>query len=201
MSPRPVDKEEKRNQIALAALEVYKQKGFSESTVEDIAIQAKVGKGTIYEYFGSKEEIALRLIQKGFLSQNEKLTHNSLKEKDPRQAIQKFLQIAMSELEFLSIIIPVHFEIWSSQKGKALGLNKIMSARFEKLSHHLNQMITEGKKQKVFRSDLNRRAIVSVIISSIDGMILYNTLFQPRKNLLQSQLKELEEIILKHLQM
>ena len=124
MSPRPVDKEEKKRLIVNAALQVIKEKGFTDAPVEEIASVAKIGKGTVYESF--------------------------------------------YDIETLSDIIPIHFEFWSSGKGKALGLNKSMSERFERMAVRLNQFLREGKKQKVFIDSIDTKNLSTISISSIN---------------------------------
>jgi AcrR family transcriptional regulator len=52
---------ERREEILQAALRLFGEKGFNETTVEDIAEGAGVAKGTIYLYFPSKEHILLAL--------------------------------------------------------------------------------------------------------------------------------------------
>ena len=46
-----------RPRISRAALKVFAKKGYSGAAVSDIASQADIGKGTIYEYFDSKEDL------------------------------------------------------------------------------------------------------------------------------------------------
>lgn len=48
---------EKQAQILEAALHVFRERGFHEAKVEEIAIAASVGKGTIYEYFDTKTDL------------------------------------------------------------------------------------------------------------------------------------------------
>ena len=48
MSPKFVDREQKTQKIAQAALEMFAQRGFAATSVDQIAQAAKVGKGTIY---------------------------------------------------------------------------------------------------------------------------------------------------------
>jgi AcrR family transcriptional regulator len=50
---------ELRERLFRAALELFAQKGFVETTVEDITEAADVGKGTFFNYFPSKEHILL----------------------------------------------------------------------------------------------------------------------------------------------
>lgn len=48
---------DKQEQILDAALSVFREKGFHEAKVEEIAGLAGVGKGTIYEYFDTKTDL------------------------------------------------------------------------------------------------------------------------------------------------
>src|SRR3981189_1032355 len=48
-----------RERLFLAALDLFAQKGFAETTVEDITEAADVGKGTFFNYFPSKDHILI----------------------------------------------------------------------------------------------------------------------------------------------
>src|SRR5271169_1236970 len=48
---------ELRERLFRSALQLFAQKGYSETTVEDITNSADVGKGTFFNYFPSKEHI------------------------------------------------------------------------------------------------------------------------------------------------
>jgi AcrR family transcriptional regulator len=56
---------EKRLEILIAAMNLFAQKGFERTTVDEIAGQASIGKGTVYLYFKTKEAIFRALIEKG----------------------------------------------------------------------------------------------------------------------------------------
>jgi AcrR family transcriptional regulator len=56
---RDAQHEHRRDSILSAAREVFSRLGFAAATVEDVAEQAGIGKGTLYLYFRSKEEIYL----------------------------------------------------------------------------------------------------------------------------------------------
>src|SRR5664279_784427 len=51
--------EQRRSAILQAARAVFARQGYSDTVVDDIATQAGIGKGTIYLYFPSKEQIYL----------------------------------------------------------------------------------------------------------------------------------------------
>lgn len=48
---------EKRRQIIDGAIKVFKKKGYHKATVREIAKEAGVGLGSIYDYFNSKDDI------------------------------------------------------------------------------------------------------------------------------------------------
>ncbi|MBU0982905.1 MAG: TetR/AcrR family transcriptional regulator; helix-turn-helix transcriptional regulator, partial [candidate division Zixibacteria bacterium] len=54
--PKIVDKEARRRDIARAALRVFGHRGIHSFKMADIAKEAGIGKGTVYEFFRSKRE-------------------------------------------------------------------------------------------------------------------------------------------------
>lgn len=53
---------DKRTLIMDSALELFKKKGYTNTRIIDIADNAGIGKGTVYAYFASKEELLIELI-------------------------------------------------------------------------------------------------------------------------------------------
>ncbi|NLK73425.1 MAG: TetR/AcrR family transcriptional regulator [Clostridiales bacterium] len=51
------EKNQKRQDILNSAMALFKDKGFHNTKMEDIAVAASVGKGTLYEYFENKQDI------------------------------------------------------------------------------------------------------------------------------------------------
>lgn len=58
--------EHKRREIIDAATRLFASRPFHEVRLDDVAAAAKVGKGTLYVYFQSKEDLYLSLIREGF---------------------------------------------------------------------------------------------------------------------------------------
>ncbi len=58
---RKKDKNEKKRAIALAAIPLLAKHGLTKTSVEAIAKEANVAKGTVYLYFKTKEEIILEI--------------------------------------------------------------------------------------------------------------------------------------------
>jgi len=67
-----VDKEQKKKDIALSIRELLLNNGINNITISQIAKNASIGKGTIYEYFSNKNEIVFELVEILMQEHNEK---------------------------------------------------------------------------------------------------------------------------------
>ena len=62
MAPRHVDRAEKAGSIARTALVLFSEKGYRATSVGQIAREAGIGKGTVYDYFETKEDIFIAAV-------------------------------------------------------------------------------------------------------------------------------------------
>jgi AcrR family transcriptional regulator len=65
--PRQRRKEARPAELMAAALELFVEKGFAGTRLEDVATRAGVSKGTLYLYFDSKEALFKAVIQEGIV--------------------------------------------------------------------------------------------------------------------------------------
>lgn len=68
-SPKPsnkreLNKEKTRAQILDAALRLFSTKGFYQTTTREISIRARIAEGTLFNYFKTKEDLALYFFQR-----------------------------------------------------------------------------------------------------------------------------------------
>jgi AcrR family transcriptional regulator len=68
MSPRTPEqfeamRESRRKQIMDAALELFASKGYSNCSISQLAAQAGISKGLMYNYFDSKEALLMAIIE------------------------------------------------------------------------------------------------------------------------------------------
>jgi len=62
MAARRVDKNEKAEHIALTALALFSEKGYRATSVGQIARSAGIGKGTVYQYYQTKEDLFIAAV-------------------------------------------------------------------------------------------------------------------------------------------
>jgi len=63
-------KEETKKKIITVAITLFKEQGFNITTMEQIAQEADIAKGTLYNYFPVKEAILSEYIQRAFREKN-----------------------------------------------------------------------------------------------------------------------------------
>jgi AcrR family transcriptional regulator len=69
--PEPAGRRERRKAVTrrdllLAGRKLFSEKGLYECRVEEITQRADIGKGTLYQYFRSKEDLVFDVVQMGF---------------------------------------------------------------------------------------------------------------------------------------
>jgi len=97
---RARSKERTRERIVTAALALFQSKGFEETTTRAIARRARVAEGTVFNYFETKEDIALHFLELevshaiASVRNNRRLRRASLEE--------KLFALLQSQIDFLA---------------------------------------------------------------------------------------------------
>jgi AcrR family transcriptional regulator len=60
-------KEERPAELMAAALDLFVERGYAATRLDDVAARAGVSKGTLYLYFSSKEELFEAVIRSGIV--------------------------------------------------------------------------------------------------------------------------------------
>lgn len=175
MCARIVDKTEKKNQIISAAVRVFARKGFSESTISEIAAAAGIGKGTVYEYFENKDEIIHDAFRFFLSSQEfdleEILLSKVLAKEKLLRVLDLFLELAGVESREL---IELMFIFWSegikSKDGKGM-LTDEMNRYYHSYREIFTDILLEGMSDGSFRKNINPGNVASIIIGALDGIL------------------------------
>src|SRR5262245_1160044 len=157
-----------RERLFRSALQLFAQKGFAETTVEDITEAADVGKGTFFNYFPSKDHILLAFsdMQLGKLEQSVQELRES------GQSLKEFMRslvVRMSEepLRNPGMIRAILLGYLSS-----IPVREAMTAKQER-AHQLHTQIVEiGQSRGEIRTDLLAKEIAYAFRQTILGTLL-----------------------------
>src|SRR5210317_1059021 len=113
--------ERRRQQIIVAAKRVFSEKGYSKSTMEDIAKEAELSPGTLYLYFKNKDELFASLSLRILHYMNIRLQHvTKEKDKTPDQKIDALKEALYDVYEFDPTVLINMFHLQSSETLKNL---------------------------------------------------------------------------------
>ncbi|WP_459891541.1 TetR/AcrR family transcriptional regulator [Desulfothermus okinawensis] len=167
-----------RTKILKAARLEFAKNGFHTTLVSDIAKRAGVGKGTIYRYFPSKEDLFGSIIQQKMM--------------DFETNIKKIISGYENEAEILRRIGKLHFEEYRRSKDVIAilvmeGLNKIEGINQEfknsilSIQNLVSGVVARGIERSIFREiDPEKTA---VLFLSLIWTILKHGIFMEEKDL------------------
>ena len=166
-----VEQDDKKTLILNSAEAIFQSKDYHQATVEEIAKKAGVGKGTIYQYFSSKQDILQSLYQKG---------------KDEYiKRVQDLLDKSDTIAEVIGEIISFHIDNVSCSQlllKSVMHSHDIDPSQFEPSKHEIEVMMQlmwqKGVKsgeikdisQEVFASYL-----IGIMMSSMVHMIMHKS--------------------------
>ena len=114
-------KEEKRALIIEAAAKVFARRGFASTLMAEIAIEAGIGKGTLYEYFDSKEDLFFTVFE-WFVKATEAKAQVSIaalggSASDRLQALSDSLMNSWAEMRDMFSLV---MEFWSASASSQM---------------------------------------------------------------------------------
>jgi len=173
--PKIVNRDKKRSEIAQKAIEVLAKRGFQATTIQEIADAAGLGKGTIYHYFKTKEEILLVVSEQMFREMERSFGAALLRIDEPMEKLAALIEEALRVTEDLENLFIIYTELWlMNVRGDHSGdFVSIMKRLHNDLKDLVAGMIEEGKKQNFWAKDTDSDALASYLISSFDGVIAH----------------------------
>lgn len=177
MSPIIVDKEQKKLHILGSALNVFLRKGFKETKIQDIADEAGIGKGTVYEYFNGKEGIGIELYR-WLCDITNRYALASIEEKDdPIERVRKYIRSTLELYERFSEYGPFYYAIYSmsSDRENPLQEKATLSEAFLIDIKSLSEIMEDGIEQGLIRK-LDGEDLALVILSTLEGFAIFRDL-------------------------
>ena len=163
--------EEKREKILDAAINEFARKGYNAANVNTIAKNAGVSIGSIYNYFATKEDIALTILDKGYSLLDEVFSGIDLVSGDIFDKIEKLIRAAQKYSRKYPQITQMYLDI--SSEGLA-HLSDKLSMKLESISARFYQsIITESIKEGIVDSSLDPE-IASFCLDNIILVLQYS---------------------------
>ncbi|MEL6231096.1 MAG: TetR/AcrR family transcriptional regulator [Cyanobacteria bacterium J06627_3] len=199
--PKIVDKAAKRQEILEAAIAVFLEKGYHGAKMADIAVAAGMGKGTLYEYFPTKEALPKEIFNLFFAGLDQQLAQLQQSGQGPIDIIVAGIQLSLTDMDEFAAVMPLCFELLGSKAlNESLGLSEYFEEWLEQLNQFFVATLVAGQESGQITPGLNAKAFARMLVSTVDGMGLHYCMFQMDAAFLQLQCQELEVMIRQRLQ-
>lgn len=171
MSPKIVDREMKRLQIIGSAFNVLMQKGYMDTKMADIAGEAGMGKGTIYEYFGSKEELVTATVETMISMTQERVLGMLDTIDDPEDKVRQFIRMRARLFTEISGIFRLFVGLIQNAGDRAgeLDSNVFLRDMYEMAIERIEEVLQDGIDQGIFR-EVDKRSFALLMICIMDGL-------------------------------
>ncbi len=168
-------KPEKRHLIIEAAAGVFARKGFSGTAMADIAAGARIGKGTIYEYFASKEELFFSVFewvaeQSGSAAMVDVSTLGGSVSKRLSRMSESIMKYFDEMKDFFSLVM----EFWSAS-ASSLMRDRFKDAfrnTYQEYRQLVSSLVQDGIDHGEFRQDIEPEAIAAALVGTWDALLL-----------------------------
>jgi AcrR family transcriptional regulator len=193
-------KEKKRLSILDSALKCFGEKGYHSTTMDDIVAYSNMSKGLLYNYFKSKEELYISLIE----YRSEKTLADIRTRIEPfpaavdkiREFFRIFRDITLTEEWRRFIRVQLEFWIFASRQEH---LREIMNSRYKnQFRSFMAEIIEEGKAAGEFGQEVKVDIIASLFWSFVDGICLHYSLLWEDYSYTE-HFKETEEMVLNYI--
>jgi len=168
LKPRAETEEGKADRILNAAERVFAEKGIYRARVSEIAKLAGVAEGTVYEYFGNKEDLLLSIPDRHLRRFMDGLPE-VFEIKTPIRKLRRFTEYYFStfskERDFLKtflIQIQLTRRFYETEQFEF----------FVKFFHIIEEIVEEGRSRGCFCPDVNPRVFRNLFIGTFNNLTL-----------------------------
>ncbi|QOR65898.1 TetR/AcrR family transcriptional regulator [Cytobacillus suaedae] len=190
-------KEEKRVALLNSALECFSKKGYYATSVDDVVTYSKLSKGSFYNYFKSKEEIFISLMQYQTEKSLKALTKKLNEISSPTEKIKYMINLDLPMNLNKKKLMRVHLEFWMYSADNP-EIKEIMVNRFNHIIDNTKAILKEGKDKGEFREDLDIDNAASMFWGLHDGIWIH-TLVLEGKEEFEAKIKEIETTFLRYI--
>ena len=189
-------KTDKKTRIIEAAMTVFSQHGLEKGKIADVAKKAGIGKGTVYEYFRSKEDIFNAIEQSIFdqfkLFLNEILSSPLSPTKKLKQLMDQGLNMCMEKSDTNTIMK----EIWaqSCRSKHPRNINQDLVRYYDEFQDGIKTILQVGIDIGEFRK-MNKDGVASLLMAFMDGLALQFTVMKDTEKFIKVKGEAIESFM------
>jgi AcrR family transcriptional regulator len=186
-----VVKAEIRAQIVAVARKIFTRYGFRKTTMEQIASSSRMGKSSIYYYFGSKEEIFRAVVEKEADELKQKLDRTIHKDDAPVNKLKTYILFRLHHLRTVENFYAALNDEYLSHMEFILEIRRSIDKEERQM---VREILEEGMQDGSFQvasSEIGAIAITTMMKGLELPLLLSNEHKKDREELLEDLIRVL----------
>lgn len=164
---RNTKKEKTRKKILEVAANLFSRKNYHEVMMDDVALLSSIAKGTIYNYYSSKEELYFSIMSNKLSNLNNSLNEKISREISAIESLHTYvIQLYMFMMKYQDFFLMYQKEYLNSENDFC----EQLKSHNEELKSLLKGIIRKGIKESQFRS-FDEEFAVKLILGSVFGAV------------------------------
>ena len=163
---------DKRLRLVEAACAVFAEKGYASTRVAEIAERAGVGKGTVYEYFSSKEELLFAVFETINADISSRMNDALASRETTEEQLHNVLRLGAEVISEQVDLQPVILDFWAASRGKDIEetYRRAVVASYTFFRNLISNFIREGQNKGEFRTSIDAEALATLVVATVDGL-------------------------------
>ena len=160
----------RKDRIMDAALRIFAEKSFADATISEISKEAGVSEATIYEYFGTKEDLLFAI--------PEKISNDTFEESEMvlpyvkdvegrlRAIMYSYVRLYQENPDYSALVL---LQLMSNKRFRQTAAHEAI----RRSAHRLLDCIRDGVADGTFRKDVNAYLVRSMLMGTIEHVFIH----------------------------
>ncbi len=173
MSPRPVVRPRRREEIARATIRCLARDGAARLTMKTIAREAGVAQGILHYYFADKRAMLVAALETVMADLDRRVIQQARGARDPRVRLRALVRACLATAVDQRDLWIVFVEFWGAMMHDA-GLRRVNADLYARIRRVLAAEVARGVRSGTFRRVPVDHA-AALILAVVDGLSLQLT--------------------------
>lgn len=163
---------DKRLRLVTAATAVFAERGYASTRVAEIAERAGVGKGTVYEYFSSKEELLFAVFESINAKISSRMNDALAAGGSSEEQLLNLLRLGAEVISEQVDLQPVILDFWAASRGKDLEetYRRAVVASYSLFRNLVSDFIRDEQNRGGFKTSVDADVLAAVVVATVDGL-------------------------------
>jgi AcrR family transcriptional regulator len=166
---KQIQSEQTRQQIIQVAAELFTCKGYSGTSISDIAQAVGLTKGALYHHFENKDALFLAVVKALRENWGKEVGRVVVKEKDALNRIAAMFELHARLIQKNNTYCLLMLGIFSNACGEEAKFTGELEAVYGELAQFVQAIVEKGQADGEIRADLDTRMIALNIVAMMRG--------------------------------